>query len=64
MTLTQLRIIAHRKGIVWDDLEKTGLIWSIQKAEGYCECYATEWAGECGQKHCPWRKDCFKAEAF
>jgi hypothetical protein len=60
MKIPEIREIAKRKGIEPGKLKKTELIRSIQKAEGYSDCYTTPLVHECNQVNCFWREDCMK----
>lgn len=60
MKLEDVRGIARACGIKPDNLFKTELIKMIQLREGNFDCYASASAGECDQRGCLWRKDCFE----
>lgn len=60
MTLKQIKEIAKEKGIKVAKMKKPDLIRTIQKTEGYFECFGTSTNGICDQLDCLWRSDCLK----
>lgn len=61
MKLNQIRAIASAHNINPAKIVKNKLIKMIQIAEGNFDCFASASKGECDQKDCLWRKDCFEA---
>ncbi len=62
MNLTKIRSLARDAGVKPGKMRKAELIRSIQRSEGYFDCFASATDGECDQLGCLWREDCF-AEA-
>jgi hypothetical protein len=58
MKMADIRKIARQKGINSWKLNKTELIRTIQRAEGYNDCFATPHVGTCDQLNCLWHEDC------
>jgi hypothetical protein len=58
LTLQDIRGIAEKMGVDARNLNNTELIRSIQRTEGYNDCYASAQAQTCGQMICLWRQDC------
>lgn len=60
MRLSEIEKIARSKGIenTWK-YSKKELIKTIQKAEGYSDCFATA-NKNCIQMSCCWRNECIK----
>jgi phage protein D len=50
--------IAARMGIDARDLDRTELVRSIQRAEGYSDCFMTGQVKICGQMNCLWYQEC------
>jgi hypothetical protein len=61
MNLNEPRSLAKTYGIRSNTLSKVQLIKSIQISQGNFDCFATAYEGECDQKGCCWREDCFDA---
>lgn len=61
MNMQQIRSMASDLGIKSGNMNKARLIKIIQQREGSFDCFATASLGECDQKDCIWRKDCFAA---
>lgn len=61
MNMVNIRTKASLLGINPGRLAKTELIRRIQIVEGNFPCYATAIHGECDQRNCLWRDDCFEA---
>ena len=59
MKISDVQSIAREKGIMPGKLKKEDLIRTIQREEGYFECFATAYDGVCDQLGCVWREDCF-----
>lgn len=59
--IADIRKIARHKGINSWKLKKTDLIRTIQRAEGYSDCFATSHISTCDQITCLWREDCQKS---
>ena len=57
MTVKQLRDLAKELGIKTSNLRKSELIKSIQRAEGYFDCFGTA-EDYCDQTNCLFRQDC------
>ena len=53
--------IARDRGIDPGKMNKTELSRAIQRAEGYCECFATKNINQCEHLDCLWRGDCIKS---
>ena len=62
MNLTKIRSLAKKAGVKPGKMRKADLIRSIQRSEGHFDCFASAVGGECDQRDCLWREDCF-AEA-
>ncbi len=58
MKIRKIREIAEKKGVSAMGMNKVDLIRAIQKAEGYCDCFASPQVYKCGQMQCLWRRDC------
>ena len=58
MNVKTIRAIAKEKGVKTGNLNKTGLIKAIQRAEGNFDCYGSATSGTCDQTGCLWREDC------
>jgi len=58
MNMTEIRKIAGQHNIKPGRLPKSVLIRSIQKAEGFFDCFDTNNSYQCGQEQCLWRQDC------
>jgi hypothetical protein len=56
--MADIRKIARQKGINSWKLNKTELIRTVQRAEGYDNCFATPHVSTCDQLNCLWREDC------
>jgi hypothetical protein len=61
MKIRNIREIAKKKGIDPEAMNKTELIRTIQRVEGYSECFATKNINQCEQLDCLWRGDCITA---
>jgi hypothetical protein len=61
MKIANVRKIARQKGINSWRLNKVELIRTIQRAEGYDDCFATPYVRECNQVNCLWREDCLNS---
>ncbi len=61
MNVSEIREIAKNVGVKPGKLSKVNLVRSIQLAEGNFSCFGTASTGECDQKGCLWRKDCFSS---
>ncbi len=61
MRIQKIRDIAKDMGVDPGTMNKTELIHVIQKAEGYCECFATKNINQCEHLDCLWRGDCIKS---
>ncbi|HHH48612.1 MAG TPA: SAP domain-containing protein [Gammaproteobacteria bacterium] len=59
MNLTKIRSLARDAGVKPGKMRKADLIRSIQRSEGYFDCFASAIDGECDQRACVWREDCF-----
>jgi len=59
MNMQEVREIAKTFGIKTSRLSKVKLIQSIQTSEGNFSCFASAKSGECDQRACVWRDDCF-----
>ncbi|MEJ2695974.1 MAG: SAP domain-containing protein [Candidatus Sulfobium sp.] len=59
--IADIRKIARQQGINSWKLNKTDLIRTIQRAEGYSDCFATAGVRTCDQFDCLWREDCANA---
>ena len=59
MKLEEIRAIAKSRGIHHGMFSITGLVHSIQTAEGNFDCFGTADSGECNQGSCIWRENCF-----
>ncbi len=59
MNLTKIRSLAKRAAVKPGKMRKADLIRSIQRSEGYFDCFASAINGECDQPGCLWREDCF-----
>jgi hypothetical protein len=57
MSVGQLKVKAKNLGINPEKMEKTELIHTIQKAEGFTPCFGTT-NGYCPQEACCFRGDC------
>lgn len=57
MNISQLKIKAKNLGINPEKMEKTELIHTIQKTEGFTPCFGTT-NGYCPQEACCFRDDC------
>jgi hypothetical protein len=57
MSFSQLKAKAEKLGVNPGRMEKTELIHSIQKAEGFTPCFGTT-NGSCPQEACCFRDDC------
>ncbi len=62
MNLKMIRNRAKKVGMKPGKMKKADLIRSIQRTEGYFDCFASALDNECDQQACLWRDDCF-AEA-
>jgi hypothetical protein len=60
MNMQQIRKMAKNLGIQTRQVKKCDLVKSIQIEEGNFDCFATAYSGECDQKKCLWKKDCFQ----
>lgn len=60
MNVSQIQSIARAKGVKPGKLTKVELVRAIQREEGYFDCFAKAYAGECDQINCIWREDCLK----
>ena len=49
---------AKALGLKPNKMKKTGLIRSIQSAEGNVPCFRTGASAQCEQERCCWRDDC------
>jgi hypothetical protein len=58
MKIKKIREIAKKKGINYCDMSETELIRTIQRAEGYSDCFARMNVNDCNQMNCLWREDC------
>jgi len=57
----EIKAIAMSRGIAAGAMYKAELIRTIQRHEGYQDCFGSrERAKKCGQMHCLWRKDCLE----
>ncbi len=61
MKIADVRKIARQRGINSWKLNKVDLIRTIQRAEGYDDCFATPRVLTCGQVSCLWRQDCLNS---
>ena len=61
MKVNQIHTIASSLGIKVGKLSKAELIKAIQKCEGNFDCFSSATDGNCDQKSCLWREDCFDA---
>lgn len=61
MKIAEIRKIARGKGVNSWKLNKIELIRTIQRTEGYNDCFATPYVHSCGQTDCMWREDCMKS---
>ncbi|MEJ2684370.1 MAG: SAP domain-containing protein [Candidatus Sulfobium sp.] len=61
MKIADIRKIARDKGVNSWKLNKVELIRTIQRAEGYDDCFATPHVRSCGQINCLWREDCINS---
>jgi hypothetical protein len=59
MKMTELRQKAKGLGVKSGKMKKMDLVHTIQKIEGNTECYGKS-NGNCKQKECCFRDDCFK----
>ena len=59
MNLTKIRSLAKDVGVKPGKMRKADLIRTIQRSEGYFDCFGTAVAGDCDQLNCLWREDCF-----
>jgi len=59
VNLTKIRSLAKDAGVKPGKMRKADLIRSIQRSEGYFDCFATAVDGTCDQLDCLWREDCF-----
>ncbi len=57
MSIRQLQVKAKNLGIDPGTMEKTELIHTIQRAEGFTPCFGTA-NGSCPQEACCFRPDC------
>ena len=60
MNIKKITAIAKGKGVKTANLNKTGLIKAVQRAEGNFDCFGTAVSGVCDQGSCFWREDCLK----
>ena len=60
MNVSQIQSIAREKGLKPGKLKKVELVRAIQREEGYFDCFAKAYNGECDQTSCAWREDCLK----
>jgi hypothetical protein len=58
MTMSQIKQKAISVGVQPDNMSKTELIRSIQKAEGYSPCFGTS------NGNCPYTDCCFMADCL
>jgi hypothetical protein len=57
MKMQKIREIARKMGIEAAGKSKTDLVRAIQKAEGYCACFASPGCtAACGEKIARWRR--------
>jgi len=63
MNMQGIREIARDRGFPPGRLRKIELIRSLQREEGYFDCYARAYAGYCDQTDCLWREDCLSLSA-
>ena len=58
MKLNEIREIARQHNLKIGKSTKSELVRSIQLAEGYQQCFDSNFSAECGQHTCAWRTDC------
>jgi len=58
MKMQEIKKIAKKNNVPFEDMNKTELIRSIQRAEGNRDCFATPQMRDCKQMNCLWRQDC------
>ena len=63
MKFEDIATIAKKRGLKTSKMNKHKLIKAIQLDEGNFDCFGTAWDGECDQKLCDWRADCFKSSS-
>ncbi len=61
MKMQKIKEIAKKVGVDSAGKNKTDLVRAIQRAEGYCDCFASPQIYKCNQLQCLWRKDCGQA---
>jgi hypothetical protein len=57
MSIRDLQKMARCLGINTGGLNRVGLVWAIQSAEGNFACFGTA-SGSCDQINCRFREDC------
>ena len=58
--IADVRKIARQRGLKSGGKTKKELIRSIQRAEGYHDCFATSYVHACNQMNCLSREDCLR----
>ena len=58
MNMQGIREIARERGFSPGRLRKIELVRALQRDEGYFDCYARAYGGDCDQLDCLWREDC------
>lgn len=58
MKITDIKEIARQYNIKVGKTTKSGLVRSIQQAEGNQPCFSSNLSAECNQHSCIWLEDC------
>ena len=61
MKIQKIIEIAKKRGVNYENMDKTELIRAIQRAEGYSDCFARLNVNDCNQMNCLWRGECSNA---
>ena len=63
LSMNEIKIKARGLGLNPENMQKTELILSIQRAEGNTPCFGKSNNGRCPYTGCCFRKDCFKIKS-
>jgi len=58
MKMQEIKKMAKKNNVPFENVNKTELIRSIQRAEGNTACFSTPQMNDCKQMNCLWRQDC------